>query len=271
MRGFTDETTPHQIAFEAYGVKIRVCASTPEVMARIEPMLPPGHKPTDDVLTAHRMGIVSEDDGTFSVYNSATRVNEGGGLELALVVLDGQIRSYTAVHAPSRIFVHAGAVAHEGRAIVLPGYSFAGKTTLVAALVRAGATYYSDEFAVFDDKGLVHPYAKTLSLRRAEDQLQVEHDVTQLGGVAGDRAVPVGLVVVTYYVPGADWKPRRLTAGQASLALLANTVPARNRPEAVLKMLTRALEGVTTLEGERGEADEVAEQLLESVVETAAD
>jgi hypothetical protein len=43
--------------------------------------------------------------------------------------------------------------------MVLPGKSFAGKTTLVAALVRAGAEYWSDEYAVLDANGDVHPYA----------------------------------------------------------------------------------------------------------------
>ena len=38
-----------------------------------------------------------------------------------------------------------------GRAIVIPGRTFSGKSTLVAELVRAGATYYSDEYAVEDE------------------------------------------------------------------------------------------------------------------------
>jgi hypothetical protein len=30
----------------------------------------------------------------------------------------------------------------------------------VAELVRAGATYYSDEFAVLDSRGRVHPFPR---------------------------------------------------------------------------------------------------------------
>jgi uridine kinase len=41
--------------------------------------------------------------------------------------------------------------------IAIPGRSFSGKTSLVTALVRAGAVYYSDEFAVIDRDGLVRP------------------------------------------------------------------------------------------------------------------
>jgi hypothetical protein len=34
--------------------------------------------------------------------------------------------------------------------------SYSGKTTLVSELIRAGATYYSDEYAVIDERGRVH-------------------------------------------------------------------------------------------------------------------
>jgi hypothetical protein len=263
MRGFTEETTPHQIGFEAFGVQARLCASSPELLAEMEPVLPPTAKRSSSALTAYRLGIVEEDDGTYSVYNGTTRVNEGGGRELALIVLDGQVRSFVAVHAPELIFVHAGVVAHQDRALVMPGDSFAGKTTLVAALVGKGATYYSDEFAVFDAKGLVHPYAKRLSMRPDPMGGQVETPVESFGGAAGNGAISLGLVTVTYYVPGAEWRPRTLTRGEAVLALLSKAVPARNRPEETLRVLSRAVDGVTVLEGERGEADEFADMLLE--------
>ena len=45
----------------------------------------------------------------------------------------------------------------------------------MAALVRAGAEYYSDEFAPLDAGGLVHPFAKPLSIRN-ERFVQVDHD-----------------------------------------------------------------------------------------------
>jgi hypothetical protein len=60
------------------------------------------------------------------------------------------LRIYVGLHAPNQIFIHAGVVAHEGRVIVIPGLCMAGKATLVLALVRAAAVYYSDEFAVLD-------------------------------------------------------------------------------------------------------------------------
>jgi hypothetical protein len=269
MRGFTDETTPYQICFESFGVTIRVCVGTAELLEEIEPLMPPARTPSDSLLTAHRLGIVSEDDGTYSVYNSGTRVHEGGGLDLAKIVLEGQVRSYVSLHAPDRVFVHAGAVGHEGRAILIPGHSFSGKTTLTAALVRAGADYYSDEFAVLDRDGLVHPFPKTLSLR--PDGVQVERHVEELGGTAGDAPLPIGLVVITHFNPGASWQPERLIRGPAILEVLGSTVTMTTRPEDAMKTVTKALQGATVLKGERGEADEVAQLILNQLAEPVAD
>jgi len=91
---------------------------------------------------------------------------------------------------------------------------------------------------------------------------QIESTVESLGGVAGDEALRIGLAIVTHYVPGAEWQPKRLSPGAGALALLAKTVPARLRPEEAVRTLAKAVEGAVVLEGERGEADEFAEMLL---------
>ena len=72
----------------------------------------------------------------------------------ALEALTGAVELHVAEHSPNLTLVHAGVVAGTGGALVLPGRSQAGKSTLVAALVTAGASYYSDEFAV-DRKSVV--------------------------------------------------------------------------------------------------------------------
>jgi hypothetical protein len=269
MRGFTDETTPYQICFESFGVVVLVCVSTPEMLEQIEPLMPPDRRPSDARLTARRLGIVLEDDGTYSVYNSGTRVNEGGGWELAKIVLEGQVRSYISLNAPEHVFIHAGAVGYEGRAIIIPGPSFTGKTTLTAALVRAGALYYSDEFAVLDRDGMVNPFAKTLSLR--PEGVQIEHTVEEIGGTAGRDPLPIALVVVTHFSPGAAWEPERLTGGAAVLEVLGNTVTMTTRPEDSMRVVSKSLRNAMVLKGERGEADELANALLDQLLDPVAD
>src|SRR5205085_12389371 len=116
-------------------------------------------------------------------------------------------------NARRRPFVHAGVVGWNGRAIILPGKSMSGKSTLVAALVRAGATYYSDEYAVFDAQGRIHPYARPLSLRGEEGAPAKRCPAQELGGTPGNGPLRVGLVAAADYRPGASWRPRPLPAG----------------------------------------------------------
>lgn len=254
----------NELAFEAFGVRAIVSASRPEELDRVSVLLPPGWRPCDPSSAEERFGLVADERGRYGVTRGGNALTEGVELDLALAVLDAQLRAYVSLQASDTIFVHAGVVAHSGRTIVVPGRSFVGKTTLVASLVHAGALYYSDEFAVLDGEGLVHPYAKPLSLRGA-DHLQTDHHVDALGGMPGDEPLPVGLVVVTSYRPGADWRPRRLSAGEGVLALLSNTVVAQERPEEALRALTRAVEGSVVMESERGEADAVAPLLLAEI------
>ena len=109
----------------------------------------------------------------------------------------------------------------------MPGAALTGKSTLVAALIRAGATYYSDQFAVLDEQGRVHPYATPLALPAfpAPVRPPADHDGDQRG-LAGEEPLPVGAIVLTSYRPGAEWRPRRLSRGEGALALMSQTVPA---------------------------------------------
>ena len=72
---------------------------------------------------------------------------------------------YLAATLIEGLFVHAGVVRWRGMAIVIPGRSLTGKITPVLELVRLGAVYYSDEFAVLDDTGRVYPYRRSFVLR----------------------------------------------------------------------------------------------------------
>ena len=265
-------------SFVSYGLRIGVRASAPGVVAQhVEPLLPP-HRPSE-VTRVDRIYSVVVGDRTDDtergkgprrrrirrmnlVYADATRIARERSLGAALQAVERDAKMYVAEMGRRRVFVHAGAVAWDGRAILLPGRSHAGKSSLVAALVRAGATYYSDEYAVLDDKGRVHPYATPLALRLDGGPTQTRVAVAELGGREGRRPLPVGLVVVTEYREGARFRPRPLTPGRGLLALLQNAVAARRKPEAVLPTLRAALTGAA-LKGVRGEASGAARAILE--------
>jgi len=177
--------------------------------------------------------------------------------------LESDLRLYVAESARRRVFVHAGVVGWKGTAIVIPGRSFSGKSTMVAELVKAGATYYSDEYAVLDPRGRVHPFLKPLEIRESGDTRQEKVHVAELGGVSGNKPLPVALVMLSRFQKGARWAPRQLSPGHAVLELLSNTVSARRKPEEALATLQQVGATAMTLKGVRGEAKDIATRILE--------
>jgi len=185
-----------------------------------------------------------------------------------LCAFDAALDQFMALHARDRLFVHAGVVGWRGRALLLPGPSLAGKTSLVAALLRQGATYYSDECAVLDSEGLVRPYPRALGIRLPCGRRR-SHSVADLGVVEGTVPLPVGLIAVTRYAEGAEWAPTTLSPGEIVLALLSNTPGARHRTRFAFEVLTRCAQSACGLESLRGEAEQAAAQLLKRLEQSA--
>ncbi len=255
------EGTRRQIAFEAFGVRAVLLTNSQEAFEGLGAALPPGAHHVDGDDADHRLAVIRIEADSYQVVDGGELL--GGGLELrdALGLAGKALRSRVALNAPGVVFVHAGVVGHDGSAILVPGHSFAGKSTLVAALVEMGAIYLSDEFAAIDERGLVHPFPTPLSLRD-EHRVATDHEIERLGGVTGREPLPVGTVIVTAYRPGARFSPERLSSANGVLALASHAIPIRQRPEQVLRALGRAVEGAVVLAGERGEAAATAERLL---------
>jgi hypothetical protein len=124
------------------------------------------------------------------------------------------IENAVAQRSRQMLFVHAGVIGWRGLAIVVPGRSHTGKSTLVAELVRRGAVYYSDEFAVLDDLGLVHPYRRPLVLR---GQTTPPPDL-RLVRADAPEPLPIGVVVAGRYQPGVTWRPTVVRLDEAHAA-----------------------------------------------------
>lgn len=161
-----------------------------------------------------------------------------------------------AEHAVDRVFVHAAVVARGDRALLLPGASFAGKSTLTAALLDTGLRYLSDEYAVLDAAGSVYAYPRLLTIRTdaGRNRRLVDHD---------DGPLQVAAVALLQYATGADYEVTPVTPGDAVLGVLANTVCASTRPAEALQAVTAAVSGATAVTGHRGEAREAAARVGE--------
>jgi len=80
-----------------------------------------------------------------------------------LVLWEVYDRAFREARGP--LVLHAGLVSNRGRGVLVPGRPDAGKTTLVAGLVRAGFAYLSDEAAVFDPRtARFHAFPRPLGM-----------------------------------------------------------------------------------------------------------
>ncbi len=257
--GFSEWTAAQSI--QLFGVRIGIRTNNAELLKDLPNHFPPLWKPvstsTVDRIFSLRIGKASS-----TIFEDGEQVLQASSLKRVLTDFERRLKMYVAEMARRRVFVHAGAVGWKGYAIIIPGRSYSGKTTLVRELVRAGATYYSDEYAVLDLQGRVHPYPQWLRVRQPGSMVQQHYPVEAFGGIVGTKPLPVGLVIVSKYRENTRWRPVKLTAGHGVLELLDNTVPARRKPEVVLPVLQKAVSVATILKGERSEAANIVRCIL---------
>jgi len=260
----------------SYGVDVGIRSNDQETLDRVVDHLPPYWKniavPKVDRVYSflHRNGAGTGSRRLSTLYSDDRRVARSADLAELFTAFESNLRIFVAEFAKERVFVHAGVVGWKGQAIVIPGRSYSGKSTLVAELVRAGATYYSDEYAVLDSRGRVHPFTKPIELREEGTYQQSKFDVSELGGRSGKKPLPVGLVLVTHYKTGATWRPKQLTPGKGVLEILFNTVSARRDPERAFGALRQVAAQADMLKGVRGDAVDTVPAILKRMEQRVA-
>lgn len=207
-----------------------------------------------------------DEDGTHRLIQNGVELASGDKPDLFFKFFDTIVRVSVGEASADRVFIHAGVVGWKGKAIVLPADSFQGKSTLVAELVRNGAEYYSDDFAVFDEDGLLHPFHRPVNMRTSDGKFNVyQLTVEELGGRYGHDAIPVGTILFTGYNENARWRPKTMTAGQGVLELIQYALPIRQTPEFTFRVLNNITSRAIILSSRRGTAETFAKTLLNFV------
>ena len=153
-------------------------------------------------------------------------------------------------------FVHAGAVEVDGVAVIFPGRSRWGKSTLVSSLVDQGCGYLSDEYAVVSPEGSVFPLSKPIRLRRDG---AAEYRAPQ--GVSAPGGLSCGAVILTRFEETASWSPEIISRGTAVMGLLTSTLQTRDEPSQVLEALKALVSGAVCCQSARGNDEPTAEAL----------
>jgi len=226
--------------------------------------LPPGWRSVDGVDPQRCYAITRSDGPGFAISIDDEAPIRFETREAMLEFLEGDIQIFVAEFATPHLFVHAGVVAWNGKAIMLPGRSFSGKSTLVTSLVQAGATYYSDEYAVLDHDGRVLPYPRRVSLRTGPHGPTGRLDLTHLAPSGEDAStpIPVGLVALLRYEDGAAWDVETLDTLPAIMAMSEQTVAIQRRSADTLAILGKVTDNAFVIQGMRGEVDETVQRLL---------
>jgi Protein of unknown function (DUF5672) len=257
-----------ELALWCYGVEVRVVdAAGLGLCQRLRETLPPEFVAPSGLAGAAVAYVVTAgalagtaNDTEYVISCDGVEVFAATTEEDVFVWLRHDIDQAVARRSPQMLFVHAGVVGWRGVAIVIPGRRATGKSTLAAELVRRGAVYYSDAFAVLDQTGRVHPYRGTIG---SADERQPP-DLRLVREEMPTEPLPIGLVVAGDYRPGGSWRPTIVRGGHTALPLIDSTVLGREEAATNLEPIAAHLTpNLVTLRGPRPEATEVATQLLD--------
>ena len=198
-------------------------------------------------------------DGAFAVAVDGRAERREPDATAAVRALNHELLQALMQRCRAHYFVHAAVVVWRGRALVLPGLSRAGKSTLALALLLEGARYLSDELLCYTRAGRAEPLPRALKLR---DEC-VAYFPELAGRCTGEGegrfvpfealrtdvlapSAPVGAVAVPRWSPEADDHPRPISRGEALLALAASSLNFGAHREASLDWLVELVDGAAT-------------------------
>ncbi len=257
--------------FESFGARIEITGNSQEMIDRAAEVskvsLLGNVKELDDESVDQVLRLTRNNKGELSLAQNGVRLAAGGTDERVFYkYFDTIVRVSVGEASADRVFIHAGAVGWKGKAIILPADSYQGKSTLVAELVRRGAEYYYDDFAVFDNEGMLHPFHRPVGMRTSSGEFAVyQLTVEELDGTYGHDPIPAGLVLFTGYEKYARWRPEIISPGQGVLELIQYALPMRRRSELAFRVLNKIARRAIIVSSRRGTAENFAKTLLNFV------
>lgn len=252
--------SPFEIA--AFGCHLRAAASCEDGYDILDrylfpsfPRLTPSAAAPDLCIEIEKFG-----DQLFLLVNGAriAAASEAIGLVADLIhqIDESIVRKLTLVRA-----VHAGAVQFGDQVLLLPGRTHAGKSSMVAELLRRGATYLSDEYALIDAEGRVHPYPRPLLLRNGNPSQTPVLPQDCHAPVAKGPA-PIGWIMELQYRDTDGWNVLAVPQSHGLLILLRHTPHVLAEAPDLLDKFQRAAAHARCYTGTRMDAARAADEIL---------
>jgi energy-coupling factor transporter ATP-binding protein EcfA2 len=242
--------------------------------------------PAREVFTLSRQA--TSDTGSVSVYRNDQAILHAAGADLAIAHLVWHVNRGVVEEAGKRLLLHAAAAERDRRVLLVAGPEGSGKSTLVAALVRAGLQYVTDEtVAVEVPATTIAPYPKPIALdRRSLRALgnPIPAASSTLEGVSEQDLVPPQairpmavaepggaprLLVLPSYRPGSGAAARPIARPDAAVALAEQAFNFRAYGPGRLDAITAVVGACGCYHLDVGELDAACGLVIELFEQTA--
>jgi hypothetical protein len=249
-------------SIRGWGVSARLIATSEELLNLGLLSLPRGFKAFRSRGSGPRFDLRAR--GPYVEFSENDQVRFVGRSRKALrMAVADAFETLASIHSRTFAFLHAGGVEVEGRVIVLPGRSHAGKSTLVAAFLDRGARYLSDDMIPIDRTLLAHPFPRPMGIRKQTGSSPQRTPIERMGGAHADRPLPLAMVWSGTYDPSRTRPTFNVRKGGRAFAeLLAQSPGARVQPRVVVPILSEIARTVPVYTGVRGEAGEMVTAIL---------
>ena len=226
-------------SYSALSYAFRIRTEVPAVARPLRALLAPMEQPEADRATVYEI-CRDLKMGPYVVRLDGKLVQRGDSPRMIVDYVLWHVNSEAIGGADHHLALHAGAVALDGKAVILPAPPDSGKTTLTAGLVRAGFEYLSDEAALIDPStAMVHPFPRAMwmepptvellgrtgggvpALEDDRNHYQVLAEDLRSGSAGGP--CPVGLVIAPMYQRGSTTRLEPIGRAEAVRMLAENS------------------------------------------------
>jgi len=244
-----------------------------------------GACPPSSAEVCARLKLVAADDNSFTIFEDGGPAIEALSRNDALLHLSEIVTRRLAENVDIGVSLHSGVVGWNGRSVLIPGDSGAGKSSLTAWFVSKGFDYVSDELAVLNGEAIVG-FPRSLMLRSGADtavsQLPRFADFTmrQAGSALlvqpDDPAIarlgdlPCGLIIFPAFKRGVGLTIESISPAKACVRLAACTGNTHSLADgwfAELNKLVRRVPAVELSYGAFTQIDDVVDTLAKLVLD----
>jgi len=250
--------TGRSFVFDGYGAQVRIGLPRGFDPTLLERHVAPEIQLRDDSAGPLDL-LLTCWNGTYRLVYGERRYGPYSSFESSMRGVSNAIHYVLGKRSPMT-FLHAGAVEIDGGAVIFPGRSRWGKSTLVASLVERGCGYLSDEYAVISEDGAVFPLSKSIRLRREGGAAYLHPP-----GVSAPGGLRCSNLILTRFEEGARWDPESLTAGAAILETVSSALQSTESPERVLASLSALVQDADCYQSPRGDLESAVDAILQIV------